>query len=138
MTLPESLLKALFSSDILFFSEEETNWSNISIIFAIITFCFSTKVLKTLSFQNECLWKYSFFLFMITAFYGDRYGRNPTWTLRRETIVGIVKKRDEFIYPPSFINTVVYFVTCDIRNFRPLKRESHYKYFLYLFHKLID
>ena len=63
-----------------------------------------------------------FFLFMITAFYGDRYGRNPTWTLRRETIVGIVKKRDAFIYPPSFINTVVYFVTCDIRNFRPLKK----------------
>lgn len=63
---------------------------------------------------------------MIAAFYGDRYGRNPTWTLRRETIVetivGIVKKRDEFIYPPSFINTVVYFVTCDIRNFRPLKK----------------
>lgn len=42
------------------------------------------------------------FLFMITAFYGDRYGRNPTWTLRRETIVGIVKKRDESIYPPFF------------------------------------
>nr|DAP35359.1 MAG TPA: hypothetical protein [Caudoviricetes sp.] len=62
------------------------------------------------------------FLFMIAAFYGDRYGRNPTWTLRRETIVGIVKKRDEFIYPPSFINTVVYFVTCDIRNFRPIKK----------------
>lgn len=61
------------------------------------------------------------FLFMITAFYGDRYGRNPTWTLRRETIVGIVKKRDAFIYPPSFINTVVYFVTCDIGNFRPLR-----------------
>ena len=61
-----------------------------------------------------------------------------TWTLRRETIVGIVKKRDEFIYPPSFINTVVYFVTCDIRNFRPLRRESHYKDFLYLSHKLID
>lgn len=56
------------------------------------------------------------------GFYGDRYGRNPTWTLRRETIVGIVKKRDEFIYPPSFINAVVYFVTCDIRNFRPLKK----------------
>jgi hypothetical protein len=56
------------------------------------------------------------------GFYGDRYGLNPTWTLRRETIVGIVKKRDEFIYPPSFINTVVYFVTCDIRNFRPLKK----------------
>lgn len=55
---------------------------------------------------------------MITAFYGDRYGRNPTWTLRRETIVGIVKKRDTFIYPPSFINTVVYFA--------PLRRESHY------------
>lgn len=68
---------------------------------------------------------------MITAFYGDRYGRNPTWTLRRETIVGIVKKRD-------VINTVVYFVTCDIGNFRPLRRESHYKDFLYLFHKLID
>lgn len=63
---------------------------------------------------------------------------NPTWTLRRETIVGIVKKRDAFIYPPSFINTVVYFVTCDIGNFRPLRRESHYKDFLYLFHKLID
>lgn len=63
-----------------------------------------------------------FFLFMITAFYGDRYGRNPTWTLRRETIVGIVKKRDVFIYPPSFINTVVYFVTCDIRNFCPSKK----------------
>lgn len=77
------------------------------------------------------------------GFYGDRYGRNPTWTLRRETIVGIVKKRDEFIYPPS-INTVffykhsVYFVTCDIRNFRPLRRESHYKDFLCLYHKLID
>lgn len=56
------------------------------------------------------------------GFYGDRYGRNPTWTLRRETIVGIVKKRDAFIYPPSFINTVVYFVTCDIGNFRPLKK----------------
>lgn len=56
------------------------------------------------------------------GFYGYRYGRNPTWTLRRETIVGIVKKRDEFIYPPSFINTVVYFVTCDIRNFRPLNK----------------
>lgn len=69
---------------------------------------------------------------MITAFYGDRYGRNPTWTLRRETIVGIVKKRDEFIYPPSFINTVVYFT------FAPLRRESHYKDFLYLSHKLID
>lgn len=78
------------------------------------------------------------FLFMITAFYGDRYGRNPTWTLRRETIVGIVKKRDAFIYPPSFINTVVYFVTCDIGNFRPLRRESHYKDFLCLYHKLID
>lgn len=77
------------------------------------------------------------FLFMITAFYGDRYGRNPTWTLRRETIVEIVKKRNEFIYPPSFINTVVYFVTCDIRNFLPLRRESHYKDF-YLSHKLID
>lgn len=56
------------------------------------------------------------------GFYGDRYGRNPTWTLRRETIVGIVKKRDVFIYPPSFINTVVYFVTCDIRNFCPSKK----------------
>lgn len=56
------------------------------------------------------------------GFYGDRYGRDPTWTLRRETIVGIVKKRDEFIYPPSFINTVVYFVTCDIGNFRPIKK----------------
>lgn len=56
------------------------------------------------------------------GFYGDRYGRNPTWTLRRETIAGIVKKRDAFIYPPSFINTVVYFVTCDIGNFRPLKK----------------
>lgn len=78
------------------------------------------------------------FLFMITAFYGDHYGQNPTWTLRRETIAGIVKKRDAFIYPPSFINTVVYFVTCDIGNFRPLRRESHYKDFLYLFHKLID
>lgn len=44
------------------------------------------------------------------GFYGDRYGRNPTWTLRRETIVAIVKKRDAFIYPPSFINTVIYFV----------------------------
>lgn len=32
------------------------------------------------------------FLFMITAFYGDRYGRNPTWTLRRETIVPIISK----------------------------------------------
>lgn len=64
------------------------------------------------------------------GFYGDRYGRNPTWTLRRETIVGIVKKRDEFIYPPSFINTAVYFVTC-------VRRESHYKDFLYLSHKLI-
>lgn len=76
------------------------------------------------------------FLFMITAFYGDRYGRNPTWTLRRETIVWIVKKRDAFIYPPSFINTVVYFVTCDIG--APLRRESHYKDFLCLYHKLID
>lgn len=47
------------------------------------------------------------FLFMVTAFYGDRYGRNPTWTLRRETIAGIVKKRDAFIYPLSFINTVL-------------------------------
>lgn len=56
------------------------------------------------------------------GFYGDRYGRDPTWTLRRETIVGIVKKRNESIYPPSFINTVVYFVTCDIGNFRPLKK----------------
>lgn len=63
------------------------------------------------------------FLFMITAFYDDRYGRNPTWTLRRETIAGIVKKRYAFIYPLSFINTVVYFVTCDIGNFRPLKKE---------------
>lgn len=49
------------------------------------------------------------------GFYGDRYGRNPTWTLRRETIVGIVKKRDESIYPPFFINAVVYFATCDIK-----------------------
>lgn len=62
---------------------------------------------------------------MITAFYGDRHGLDLTQTLRRETIVGIVKKIDEFIYPPSFIsfiNTVVHFVTCDIRNFRPLKK----------------
>ena len=29
------------------------------------------------------------------GFYGDRYGRDPTWTLRRETIVGIVKIRKE-------------------------------------------
>lgn len=68
---------------------------------------------------------------MITAFYGDRYGRNPTWTLRRETIVGIVKKRDESIYPPFFINAVVYFAA-------PPRRESHYKYFLYLYHKLVN
>lgn len=26
------------------------------------------------------------------GFYGDRYGRNPTWTLRRETIVPIISK----------------------------------------------
>lgn len=56
------------------------------------------------------------------GFYGDRYGRNPTWTLRRETIAGIVKKRYEFIYPPYFVNAVFYFGTCDIRNFRPIKK----------------
>ena len=45
MTLPESLLKALFSSDILFFSEEDTNSSKINANFAMLDFDFSTKVL---------------------------------------------------------------------------------------------
>lgn len=56
------------------------------------------------------------FLFMITAFYGDRYGRNPTWTLRRETIVPIISK-EVICFSPLFFLPINFLIKDPIKAF---------------------